>query len=170
MTTADNEDTRRFRDPLTRLWRYQDEILVRCPACDAMAAVLPDPAAAGSPLRRRLSCLACGHTAAWTAPRSGDFAFLPEGSGPEDPYFGLPLWLRADCCGANVLWAYNVDHLDLLEAYLAAKLRERGDYRGSMSLVERLPAWLKAAKHRDEALRTIGRLRASLPASRSQRG
>lgn len=32
-----------------------------------------------------------------------------------------------------------------------------------MSLVERLPAWVKSAKHREELLRTIRRLRASVP-------
>jgi hypothetical protein len=31
-----------------------------------------------------------------------------------------------------------------------------------MSLLERLPAWLKAARHREEVLRALGRLRASL--------
>ncbi|MGI5171658.1 hypothetical protein ACQEU3_45665 [Spirillospora sp. CA-253888] len=34
-----------------------------------------------------------------------------------------PLWLQRSCCG-HVLWAYNVRHLDLLESYAAAKLRE----------------------------------------------
>ena len=55
------------------------------------------------------------------------------------------------------MWAYNVRHLDLLEAYVAAKLRERGEPvpGAPMSLVERLPAWLKAAKNRAEVLRTI---------------
>ncbi|WP_460518726.1 hypothetical protein [Flindersiella endophytica] len=32
-----------------------------------------------------------------------------------------------------------------------------------LRLVARLPAWLKSAKHRTEVLRTIDRLRASLP-------
>ncbi len=59
-------------------------------------------------------------------------------------------------------WAYNVEHLNLLESYLRAQLRERGRWTGTMSLVERLPAWLKAAKHRDEALRTIAKLRTEL--------
>lgn len=156
------DDSDRFRDPLTRLWQLADEILVRCPACDGPATVLADPT---NPSRftRRLSCLGCGHTDEWTAPLHGNYRVVPEPSGPDDPYFGLPLWLRAGCCGDHVLWAYNARHLDLLESYLAARLRERGTYLGSMSLVERLPAWLTSAKHRDDALRTIRRLRASLP-------
>ncbi|RFS86806.1 hypothetical protein D0T12_00510 [Actinomadura spongiicola] len=82
--------------------------------------------------------------------------------GAVDPYFGQPLWLRADCCGGRTLWAFNERHLDLLEGYVGARLRERGEYVG-MTMVAKLPAWLKSAKHRGEILRVIGRLRASLP-------
>ncbi|MEW9532434.1 hypothetical protein AB0B72_28180, partial [Microbispora sp. NPDC049125] len=42
----------------------------------------------------------------------------------QDPFFGLHLWLQTPCCG-NVLWAYNIRHLDLLEGYIGADLRER---------------------------------------------
>jgi hypothetical protein len=166
MTIAHPDDPQRFRDPRNRLGRFADEILVRCPVCDGQASVIPDPTIAGDPgqsrFHRRLSCLRCGHTDTWTAPRDGNARTTPALSGPDDPYFRLPLWLRANCCGDHVLWAYNTEHLDLLEAYLVARLRERGDVPGSMSMVERLPAWLKSAKHRDEALRTIRRLRATL--------
>ncbi|WP_225860809.1 MULTISPECIES: hypothetical protein [Streptomyces] len=85
---------------------------------------------------------------------------------PVDPYFQRPLWLRASCCG-NTLWAYNLRHLDLLEAYVQAKLRERGELApgAPTSLVERLPTWLKTAKNRTEILRTIKRLRSTVPAA-----
>jgi hypothetical protein len=86
---------------------------------------------------------------------------LPEFSGPDDPYFGLPLWLSIDCCG-KVLWAYNAEHLNLLEGYVGARLRERGDFLGTMSMLERLPRWMKSANHRTEVLRAIQRLRKSL--------
>ncbi len=79
-----------------------------------------------------------------------------------DPFFRVPLWLRAECCGGHTLWAFNRPHLDLLENYVAARLRERGSIPASMSLVERLPAWAKSIKHREEVLRTIRRLRATL--------
>jgi hypothetical protein len=82
--------------------------------------------------------------------------------GPVDPFFGLPLWLQAGCCGGRTLWAFNRRHLDLLEAYVGAKLRERCASPGSSSMLARLPAWVKSAKHRDEVLRTISRLRSSL--------
>jgi hypothetical protein len=80
--------------------------------------------------------------------------------GGGDAYFGLPLWLTTDCRG-HVLWAYNIAHLDLLEAFVSAQLRERGPILGSMSLVERLHAWIKDAKNRDDVIRAIHRLRRS---------
>jgi hypothetical protein len=105
--------------------------------------------------RRRLRCTTCGLF-------RDEFPSSSVFGAPIDPYFRLPLWLRADCC-AHVLWAYNRQHLDLLEAYVAAGLRERGTGPGApMSMVERLPAWLKSAKHRPEVLRTIQRMRISL--------
>lgn len=42
---------------------------------------------------------------------------------------------------------------------------ERGPVPGSMSMVERLPAWLKSAKNRGAVLRGIRRLRSSQPAT-----
>ncbi|WP_445281982.1 hypothetical protein [Streptomyces sp. DSM 118148] len=85
---------------------------------------------------------------------------------PIGPYFQRPVWLQASCRG-NVLWAYNLRHLDLLETYVQAKLRERGELVpwAPMSLVERLPTWLKTAKNRTEILRTIKCLRSTVPAA-----
>jgi hypothetical protein len=40
-----------------------------------------------------------------------------------------------------------------------ARLRERPRSPGSQTLLERLPAWMKAAANRDEVLAAIGALR-----------
>lgn len=61
-----------------------------------------------------------------------------------------------------MLWAYNAEHLNLLETYVFARLRERGQHMGSQTLVERLPAWIKNGRHRAEVLDAIGQLRALL--------
>ncbi|MFJ9591135.1 hypothetical protein ACIRS3_00090 [Streptomyces virginiae] len=158
----------RFRDQREHKYGYDflDEVLVRCPRCDGCASVTPhlgipaDELAAGARdlgLPRRLRCAGCG----FFTDRKADSAVV---DGPADFYFQRPLWLQASCCG-HVLWAYNVRHLDLLEAYVAAKLRERGELvpGAPTSLVERLPTWLKTAKNRAEVLRTIRRLRSTLP-------
>lgn len=158
----------RFRDPLVLLLQFADEVLVRCPACGDRAVVLEN---LGSPeyrqfkgerflrTRRRLRCAGCGLC-------KDEFFAGSVSGGAVDPYFGLPLWLQAGCCG-HVLWAYNVRHLDVLESYAAARLREGGSSMGasreeSMTMLEELPAWLKSAKHRRRILRTIQRMRASL--------
>ncbi|TMR91657.1 hypothetical protein EJK15_48690 [Nonomuraea basaltis] len=168
----------RFRDPGVRLWHFAREILVRCPRCDgrALVAVHPDHRDGHTypvgwlTAPHRLTCPGCSHIAEW-APRrwssgAGDAYFtrrgallVPEFGGPDDPYFRLPLWLRRPCCG-QVLWAYNVPHLELLEAYVAATLRERPRPAGSQTLLERLPAWMKAAGNRAEVLAAIRALRA----------
>jgi hypothetical protein len=159
----------RFRDPLLRLPSFSGEILVRCPRCDARAAIRPEvrPEAENRAQPwgpRRLTCPSCGLADRWTMPRSADdrYGIPPEFGGPDDPYFGIPLWL-ATVCGGHVLWAYNVEHLDLLESYVSARLRERGSVPGSMSLVERLPAWIKDGRHRRQVLSGIRRLRAMAP-------
>ncbi|GLK07663.1 hypothetical protein [Streptosporangium carneum] len=162
----------RFRDPGASWYGLlEEEILVRCPRCDGMAAVLPREGGPGRGLfaPRRLLCPACGHVRDWEGDRVGRY------DDPEDPYFRLPLWLCSPCRG-RTLWAYGRRHLDLLEEYVAARHRERpvptdgSGHRvprasaGARTLVEALPAWIKNAKHRDEILRAVARMRATLGA------
>src|SRR5262245_12946372 len=96
VASAGRDGGARFRDALLRLGCFAGEILVRCPRCGSQASVIPDPLSQAASWkawsRRRLSCLACGHTGVWEAPRS-PAGVWPELSGPEDPYFGVPLWL-----------------------------------------------------------------------------
>ncbi|MGW1520901.1 hypothetical protein ACWCPP_29955, partial [Streptomyces sp. NPDC002287] len=89
--------------------------------------------------------------------------------GTEDPFFRQPLWLQTRCAG-RTLWAYNEEHIEALTAYVGARLRERYS-SPTMAMFARLPAWMKAAKHRDEVvagLATLGNLaQLSAPAARS---
>jgi hypothetical protein len=106
-----------------------------------------------------LSCLNCAYTAVWQPSAASYWG------GPFDPFFGRPLWLQASCCGGKTLWAFNREHLDLIDDYVRARLRERGHDRAHMSMLEKLPTWIKSAKNRDEIARTIQRLRATLPSA-----
>lgn len=151
----------RFTDPGFKVYEFADEVLVHCPACGGCALVLAGLGECEHRwirdreyTRRRLRC-GCGYT-------KDEFQDCQAFGGSVDPYFRLPLWLAADFRGRQ-FWAYNLAHLDLLENYIGAGLRERGAVPGRMSLVARLPAWVKSAKHRDELLRAIRRLRASVP-------
>jgi hypothetical protein len=152
LVDGQNQPDDRFRDPLLQLRDFADEILVRCPACDECAVVLahletPQPRRT---TKRSLRCHACGHSA-------DAYPTVESRGGPTDPYFHQPLWLQTDCRG-ELLWAYNAEHLELLESYVGARLRERGLDRRWSSMLERLPTWIKSAKNRDDVLRSIRRL------------
>lgn len=78
----------------------------------------------------------------------------------EGRYLGLPLFL-SEPVGGHTLWALNPRHLDELEAWLRADLRERPLDAPHTSMIERLPQWLKVASARGPALRAIGRMRST---------
>ena len=46
-----------------------------------------------------------------------------------------------------------------MSAYVGARLRERGSVRPTMSMLARLPAWIKASNNREEVLIGLQRLR-----------
>jgi hypothetical protein len=75
-----------------------------------------------------------------------------------DPLFGLDLWLCTPCRG-EVLWAYNVEHVQFLQRYVGATLRTR-EPKQNGSIASRLPAWITSAKHRDEVLAGLSKLEA----------
>lgn len=137
--------TLRFRDTGATLSGLATEVLVVCPSCGSCATVVSG----------RGVCPSC----AWTAtPSRKGVAY----GTAEDPFLDLPLWLVTSV-GGETLWAFNAAHLDLLESYVSASLRERVPERTHYTLVEKLPAWVKAAKNRDAVLAGIARLRDRLP-------
>jgi hypothetical protein len=130
-------------------------LLVDCPTCGGKAVIhVGDPGARPvDAAARRLVCEACGLTR--------DQPEAPMGV-VLDPFMGRPPRLRAETRhGALIAW--NEDHLDYLERYLAGGLREETpapeDGVRNASIVSRLPAWAKAARNRDEVLKAIARLR-----------
>jgi len=156
----------RFLDSGTKIYDFYEEFLVVCPKCARMAKVVIDEAEFEKlPTRRllkfrnnfyaprRLICLNCVHRDTWKGTQILTGASV-------DWYFRLPLWLQISCCG-ETLWAYNQKHLEMLENYVAAKLRER-TVRGRNSFLSKLPKWLKSAKNRDEILKAIAKLRGKL--------
>jgi hypothetical protein len=156
----------RFLDCGTRIYEFYDEFLVVCPKCGLLAKVLIDeaefdklPKGKMDKFRnqffapRRFVCLSCLHRDFWNGTEIGV-------GGNVDWYFRLPLWLEISCCG-ELIWAYNLKHLEMLEKYVAAKLRERTK-KGRSSFLSKLPKWIKSARNRDEILRAIGKLKGKL--------
>jgi hypothetical protein len=156
----------RFLDRGRSLAAYSDLIYVVCPRCGAQAVVIPRPGLPAlryySELQfrpRRLVCPHCGSTRDWAAEQRGAALVGVALGGPNEPFFSRPLWLQTPCCG-HTLWAYNSQHLDTLQFYLAAGLREH--IGPTMGMLGRLPAWIKKASHRSELLQAIERLRDQL--------
>jgi DNA-directed RNA polymerase subunit RPC12/RpoP len=148
----------RFRDPAADLHTFlAEDIAVVCPRCHSRALVTTRPVERRAVMSwpRRFVCPACVHTEAWSPTgRRAHWAVAA------DPFFRLPLWLQADVRGHR-LWAFNTTHLTFLEHYVAATLRERPLGFSGMTLIAKLPAWLKSAKLRPDLLRIITRLRAA---------
>ncbi|MCC9073616.1 hypothetical protein LNQ49_18720 [Flavobacterium sp. F-65] len=73
----------------------------------------------------------------------------------KEEWYNLPLWFQKEVDG-NVFWAYNQEHIDYLERYIGASLRERNSkINYSSSLVSRLPKFVKEAKNREKLLKII---------------
>ncbi|GHC59958.1 hypothetical protein [Streptomyces cinnamoneus] len=149
----------RFKDPHLTSYTFLTSVLVRCPRCAAPARIGPLPEAAHGG-QRRVVCPGCG-----LSRRAGRGPVFRYGPGPAvDPWFGFPLWLQART-RHGVLWAYNLEHLDLIRRFVAASLRERAPWYETgrkMTAVARLPAWAQRAGNRGEVLRAIDRARGTL--------
>ncbi|WP_211588739.1 hypothetical protein [Allorhizocola rhizosphaerae] len=161
-----------FRDRQITVHHFAGNALVVCPRCGQPARVFTADGSENFYQARqwRVVCRSCGFHRDKTARCLTIYTGRRGTVG--DPVFGLPLWLQKTCCGGNLLWAYNLDHLSFVESYIAATIRERSDavrmgegYRRRMSMVAKLPAWLKSARHRDEVLKTIQKLKRSLVTS-----
>ena len=151
-------DDKKFSDNGIMIYDFNDEFLVVCPRCASMARVIPVEIKSEKLNNRlfaprKLICLSCVHRDIFDGRSIGIGASV-------DWYFRLPLWLQISCCG-ETLWAYNQKHLEMLENYVAAKLRER-TVKGRNSFLSKLPKWLKSAKNRDEILKAIAKLRGKL--------
>jgi uncharacterized protein YlaI len=151
----------RFRDDGRSLFDGLDDIRVKCPKCGAAGRIAridtaPARTKALAFAPRRFQCSACSHRVEWR----GNAVMI---GGAHDPYLRLPLQLQTRT-RHGVLYAYNAAHLDWIEAFVAAPLRERRIDRGmaNRSIASRLPTWIKAAKNRDDVLRALGRLRRCL--------
>ncbi|GAA2386858.1 hypothetical protein GCM10010420_07150 [Streptomyces glaucosporus] len=160
----------RFRDRRHTKYDFLDPILAVCPGCAGDARVTGIPHEPGHPLYpalapRRLVCRACALSRTWRG-RGPDFRRGPGGTA-RDPYFGAPLRLQTRT-RHGLLWACNPGHLDLVERYVRASLRERAhwyDIGTRRAPVASLPVWIKRGRNRDEVLRAVERVRALAPAS-----
>ena len=126
----------------------------RCVNCRRPIPADPVPTAFSKEgeLYVRVKCPNCAETGDYRA--SG--ASPPLGASASEPA-RLRMFLTTQVAG-ETLWVDNLSHLEALEAYLGAKLRERGPVPG-LTMMARLPAWMKAASAREKILRGLRHLR-----------
>lgn len=83
------------------------------------------------------------------------FAFDTDDSVARENYFNAELWYQKEF-DKSIFWAYNQEHIDYLEKYIKADLRERNNNRGyHMTMVSRLPQFVKEAKNREKLLKIL---------------
>jgi hypothetical protein len=144
------------------LYSMLDEIFVVCPRCQSRARIAPTVHVESWELTpRRFTCDHCGLVKTW---EGTGMSHTWWGASQVEPYFQLPLWLRTSCCG-NALWFLNYRHMDLVEQYVRAELREKTKHPQfgwfNQSLFNRLPEFVKKAKHREGVLKAIEKLKSS---------
>jgi hypothetical protein len=150
----------------TNLYAFVKKVLVACPHCEGKAVVRADDF--DTPKHEisevKVVCAACGFNKtlenvskmADSRQKRGNVLIF---GAPVDPFFHLSVWLQVEFSG-EVLWAYNLEHLDFLAAHVGAKLRERNGFKFQVrSIGARLPRWMTSAANRGAILKAIEKLK-----------
>lgn len=131
----------RFKDQGKQLRDFFDHRIVTCPNC-------------GKPIKMTSPTLTCSHCSYQKLGASGDECQhlwrYPE----------IENYIQVRCCG-EILWAVNIEHLNFLEDYVQARLRERQP-NINRSISSRLPQWIKNRKNREAILRCIRQIKTDL--------
>lgn len=98
----------------------------------------------------RVKCPACEQVVDYPA-----YPASPPNGGPS--YELLRRFLETQVAG-ETLWVNNLAHLDALEDWLGAKVRERGEQPG-LTMMAKLPRWMKVSTNRAKVLRGLAQLR-----------
>ncbi len=154
----------RFADPGDTIYDYMvSGVLVECPKCGSCAEHRPiatDHSRRDWFAPRRLVCPTCGLVRRWA--KQEIYRHFAAQTPARDDYFGEKLWLRAAFDGGEV-WAYNWQHLAVIESYVAARhrTRRRDPNTGwsNRTFFSRLPKCIASSKNRDVVLAVIQKIR-----------
>jgi DNA-directed RNA polymerase subunit M/transcription elongation factor TFIIS len=134
--------------------RYEAIVKRACDNCGkAIEVIIPNNKEKVEELT--IPCSHCGIVRTYK-PKNDQYRLKYQSNGVCDPIFSLPLWFQTDVKG-EVFWAYNRTHLNEIRDYVSAKLRER-QTTTHMTMVERLPNFIKAAKNREVIVRAIDKM------------
>lgn len=128
-------------------------VSVKCRDC--YTAIFRQAPYKGEWKKLKTECPKCGDICEYDASISNHYR---NNGQMTDRVFGLPLWLQTTISG-NLLWAYHYEHLQLLEDFISAKIRERGisprnTYRKNSSMISRLPEFIQQG-NREVLLKAI---------------
>src|SRR5690554_5533409 len=151
---------------------FIDTVDVSCPKCGTRALVM-----GGQPFgiikeyedQVRFSCISCGYAVKYSNTPESTFYTNSNGikrsgrilimNAPCDPFFGFDVWYRIETT-YGLLWAYNINHLSVIESYIADLQRSRnGIPNQNNSIASRLPQWTKDAKNREYLIKMINRFK-----------
>lgn len=142
----------RFADQNKTVSDFYDEVWIVCPVCEQKAFAKTDM----EQRKARLYCPDCGYNKdiSMEVCISGSKVLSIRAA---HVYFGAELWLQ-HTFKEGIFCAYNGSHLEYLENYIAAGLREHKD-RTHFTLLEKLPAFYHTAKNRKSLLAVIDKLK-----------
>lgn len=146
---------KRYHTGFISVYDFINHIYIQCPKCSNRAEILSD---AKDRVHTRMACVHCGMNQHWMTDEEPKAMLVGK---PVDCYFHYPVWLQC-AVGEEILFAYNYEHLNFLEQFITARLRERSkDQYGwrNSSLQSRLPAWMLGAKNRIRVLKAIEKLK-----------
>ena len=143
---------KRFKDQNLRISDFYDEVVVICPACSKNAIAKSNT----STHTARLWCLHCGHNKE-VSKETTIIGIKTAVQTAAHTFFNAELWLQHPFKN-ETFWAYNQAHLEYLENYISANLREHKD-RTHFTLLEKLPKFYHEAKKREALLKIIEKLK-----------
>jgi hypothetical protein len=139
----------RFQDENLILSDFYKEVLVVCPSCTKKAIATVN----FETNKARLFCTNCGYNKEASTLVNKNASL----ESPANQYFEAELWLKLPFKN-EIFYAYNNNHLDYLERYISATLREHKDRTG-FTLLEKLPKFYHEAKNRESLLKIIAKLK-----------
>lgn len=145
-------EPKRFQDENKRINDFQTQVLVLCIACSKKAMAKVDYTLK----KARLFCPECSYNKEVTTETTvlGVKGYWQLAA---HEYFGAELWLQYPFKD-DVFFAFNDDHLNYLEQYIEATLREHKD-RTHFTLLEKLPKFYHESKNREGLLKIIKKLK-----------
>jgi len=144
------EHSKRFIDENKILSDFYHEVWVVCPACASKAIAKTDEVNKTA----RLFCTQCGYNKEVSMMLDKNASLLTA----THVYFYATLWLQWPFKSKQVFFAYNLKHLQYLEQYIAAEIRESKN-RTHFTLIEKLPKFYHDAKNRNDLMKIIQKLK-----------